>query len=494
MADELGVEVYESAPAPSPAAPAPAPPPIADAAPAPAAAPAPSAAAPSAAAAPDAAFLESVAAAARDKIKVAHAMRVRGLLQTVGDRLLFGRNNPEQALKKHEIAMNAAARELLEADPELVRFDEAIPRTGPLIEAARIRSHKSYAFAKAKGSRAQGTAGIVGARVSYASSSRSASSGGAGPSGGASSSSSSGGASSLSSSSRVTPVMRSARMGELPAMIKDAASCAQNARDASDQARVRKEFEKALEFSSKAEVLASKEARLRVELSDLSKADSKAALERGRLLAEQEKVASETPTMTALLWENMRGDLPGKATTLAETMKSSHAFSRQSSMSSDGTLRVSPIDASLTLEDFILIKTKFCHDLGHGDKCRCRVLIAAAAILAKLATGDRITVKNLWKESGGSSSVTLSQPMLDQLVYMPMVAFRRSDSSIDSNSAWMITCKESDVDYLRLGPMMKALQPATVLSATPRSVHRATTTTTTYDVRRRRRPNRTLTR
>ena len=143
--------------------------------------------------------------------------RVRGLLQTVGDRLLFGRNNPEQALKKHETAMNAAARELLEADPELVRFDGAVPRTGPLIEAARIRSHESYAFAKAKGSRAQGTAGVVGARVSYASSSRSASSGGAGPSGGASSSSSSGGASSSSSSSRVTPVMRSARMGELPA-------------------------------------------------------------------------------------------------------------------------------------------------------------------------------------------------------------------------------------------------------------------------------------
>ena len=78
VAGELGVEVYESAPAPSPAAPAPAPPPIAEAAPAPAAAPAPSAAAPSAAAAPDAAFLESVAAAARDKIKVAHAMPCEG--------------------------------------------------------------------------------------------------------------------------------------------------------------------------------------------------------------------------------------------------------------------------------------------------------------------------------------------------------------------------------------------------------------------------------
>ena len=60
--------------------------------------------------------------------------------------------------------------------------------------------------------------------------------------------------------------------------------------------------------------------------------------------------------MTGTLRKNMRVDLAGKATTLAETMKSSHAFNRQSSMSSDGTLRVSPIDASLALEDFILIK------------------------------------------------------------------------------------------------------------------------------------------
>ena len=84
VADELGVEVYESAPAPSPAA-------------------------PSAAAAPDAAFLESAAATARDKIKEQHAYRGRGLLQTPGDRLFFGRNNPEQALKGHETAMNAAS-------------------------------------------------------------------------------------------------------------------------------------------------------------------------------------------------------------------------------------------------------------------------------------------------------------------------------------------------------------------------------------------------
>ena len=77
VADELGAEVYESAPAPSPAAPAFATLPRAEAAPAPAAAP--SAAVPSAAAAPDAAFLESVAAAARDKIKAQHASRVRGL-------------------------------------------------------------------------------------------------------------------------------------------------------------------------------------------------------------------------------------------------------------------------------------------------------------------------------------------------------------------------------------------------------------------------------
>ena len=126
--------------------------------------------------------------------------------------------------------------------------------------------------------------------------------------------------------------------------------------------------------------------------------------------------------MTGTLRKNMRVDLAGKATTLAETMKSSHAFNRQSSMSSDGTLRVSPIDASLALEDFILIKTKFCHGVGHGEKCRCRVLIAEAAILAKLESGDRIAVKNLWKESGGSSSVTGAQPMLDQLAYMPIVA------------------------------------------------------------------------
>ena len=276
VADELGVEVYESTSAPSPAAPAPAPPPRAEAAPAPAAAP--SAAAPSAAAAPDAAFLESVAAAARDKIKAQHASRVRGLLQTVSGRLLFGRNNPEQALKTHETAMNAAARELLEADLELVRFDGAVPRVGPLLDAARARSNEAYAFSKAKGSRAQGSAGIVGARGSSSSSSRSASSGGAGPASSSSLSSSSGPASSSSFSFRFTAEMRSARMGALPALIQDAASCAQNARDASDQARVRKEFEKALESSSKAEVCASKEARLRAELSGLSQADAKASL------------------------------------------------------------------------------------------------------------------------------------------------------------------------------------------------------------------------
>ena len=267
--------------------------------------------------------------------------------------------------------------------------------------------------------------------------------------------------------------MRSARMGELPGLIRDAASTARNARDASEQARVRKEFEKAMELSAKAEVSAAKEARLRVELSDLEKAATKASQHRDKVATDQEKFASETPTLLETLWDNMRADLLGKATSLAETMQSSGAFSRQSSMSSDGTLRVSPIDASLTLEDFILIKTKFCHDLGHGDKCRCRVVIAAAAVLCKLESGDRISVKNLWKEAGGSSSVTGAQPMLDQLVYMPMVAFRPSDSAIDSNSAWMITRKESDVDYLRLGPMMKSLQPAAMLSPTPRSVHRA---------------------
>ena len=262
-------------------------------------------------------------------------------------------------------------------------------------------------------------------------------------------------------------------MGELPGLIRDAASTARNARDASEQARVRKEFEKAMELSAKAEVSAAKEARLRVELSDLEKAATKASQHRDKVATDQEKFASETPTLLETLWDNMRADLLGKATSLAETMQSSGAFSRQSSMSSDGTLRVSPIDASLTLEDFILIKTKFCHDLGHGDKCRCRVVIAAAAVLCKLESGDRISVKNLWKEAGGSSSVTGAQPMLDQLVYMPMVAFRPSDSAIDSNSAWMITRKESDVDYLRLGPMMKSLQPAAMLSPTPRSVHRA---------------------
>ena len=55
--------------------------------------------------------------------------------------------------------------------------------------------------------------------------------------------------------------------------------------------------------------------------------------------------------------------------------------------------------------------------------------------------------------------------MLDQLMYVPVVAFKNSAS--DAAAAWMVTAKADDVDYLRLGPMMAALQ-STGLSAAPR--------------------------
>ena len=181
VAEQLGIAVFEPLPLVAPVEAATRPPPVeAEAAPAAAAAPSAAAAAPS--------VLDSVAAAARDKMKAAHSARVLGLLTTTGDRLIFGRNQPEKPLKKFEEAMNVAARELLEADHDLIRFDGTVPRVGPLTEAARVKANALYTFSKAKGSRAQGSAGVVGARETPRSGS-SLSAGGASSSGASASSS-----------------------------------------------------------------------------------------------------------------------------------------------------------------------------------------------------------------------------------------------------------------------------------------------------------------
>ena len=445
VAEELGVEVTEPVPVESAPAAAQAPPASTPAAPAPPARTPPDA--PS-----NETFLGDIVVRATDRMKAAHQARIQTLLQTTGDRLIYGRSNALQILLPYQLAVNVAARALLEANPDLVRFDGQEPRVGELFSACRTKANEDYAYARSKGSRAQGAAGIAGSRGS-------ASSGGGSSSGGGASSSGAG------ASARISAEQRSVRVAQLPQLIKDASSTAQNARDASSAARVRHEFEKAMTYSEQAEAASAKEQRLRLEYGDSMKAMEKASQQRARVSTNQETANSETPLITGELWSSMRPDLLEKARVVADTMASPGAFKREATMSCDGTLRVSPLDGSIGLEDFVLIKSKFCSDLGHGGNCRCRVPLAAAVILAKLDSGDRITVKALWRQSGGSTSTTGAQHMLDVLIFLPVVAFRRSDSRMDSNEAWAITRKEGGVDYLRLGPMMKALQPAAVLGA-----------------------------
>ena len=216
-------------------------------------------------------------------MKAAHQARIQTLLETTGDRLIYGRSNALAVLAPYQLAVNVAARALLEANPDLVRFDGQEPRVGELFNACRTKSKESYAFARARGSRAQGSSGIAGARGS-------ASSGGGSSSGGGASSSGAG----ASSPARISAEQRSVRVAQLPQLIKDAASTTQNARDAASSARVRSEFEKAMSYSQQAEAASSQEQRLRVEYADSMKAMEKASQQRARVSTNQETANSET--------------------------------------------------------------------------------------------------------------------------------------------------------------------------------------------------------
>jgi len=88
------------------------------------------------------------------------------MLNPDAPRLIFGRDTPNQPVKRFEEELNAAALPLLQADPWLIVFDGTKPKNGPLIAAARIAANASYTakggWSKPKGSRAQGEAGDVG--------------------------------------------------------------------------------------------------------------------------------------------------------------------------------------------------------------------------------------------------------------------------------------------------------------------------------------------
>ena len=232
---------------------------------------------------------------------------------------------------------------------------------------------------------------------------------------------------------------------------------------ARDAARKQGKFSEALEFSTKHEAAASKESRLRLEFGEMQRAESKAAGDRRRV--SDAVVGNECPPMAPAAWHGMRDGLFAMAKELADTLSRSASFQRAATLGPKGNIRVSPI--TMPLADYLLIRRKFCIDLGHCEEksCRCKLAIGAAAVLSLLEEGDRITLKDLWKRAGGPTSVTGANTMLDQLMYVPVVAFKNSAS--DAAAAWMVTAKADDVDYLRLGPMMAALQ-STGLSAAPR--------------------------
>ena len=213
-------------------------------------------------------------------------------------------------------------------------------------------------------------------------------------------------------------MQRSARMAELPGLISAASRRAQDARDAGDGARRRGDYKAALEFSTTAEDAGAKESRLRVEYADMERANTKAVRSQARARDNASAAMQETPTVSAPLWGSMRADLFEKATEMASTMATSSRFSRASTLATNGTIRVSPL--SLSLADYALIKLKFCHDLGHSEQsaCRCKVPIAAAAVLGTMEESDRMTVKDLWKRAGGSTSVTSAQSMLGTLMWV----------------------------------------------------------------------------
>ena len=204
---------------------------------------------------------------------------------------------------------------------------------------------------------------------------------------------------------------------------------------------------------------------MRLEFGEMQRAESKAAGDRRRVSDSVVGHGGECPPIAPAAWHGMRDGLFEMAKELAGALSRSASFQRGATLGPKGNIRVSPI--TMPLADYLLIRRKFCIDLGHREEksCRCKLAIGVAAVLSLVEEGDRITLKDLWKRAGGPTSVKNAEAMLDQLMYVPVVAFKNSAS--DAAAAWMVTAKADDVDYLRLGPMMAALQPTGVFH-TPR--------------------------
>ena len=113
--------------------------------------------------------------------------------------------------------------------------------------------------------------------------------------------------------------------------------------------------------------------------------------------------------------------------------------------------RVSPLHG-LSVAQYVSRASYLQKSLHHD----CGFLIRACAAFDK--EGGHLSLKELWRRAGGTASATASaQKMIDLLMRAPLVAIRTGNSD-GSDAAWIITEKQSDVAYERLGSLVSAVE------------------------------------
>ena len=317
------------------------------------------------------------------------------------------------------------------------RFEGKRPKVGDLQKAAGAEAAEGYGYAKKNGSRAGGAQGEAGKRAAPEKAA---------------------GGPARRPAVSVTPNQRDARLMLIPKLMSDLDDMISVLTKQKDEFIAASNSAAAITVINTLSEKRVERMALQEELRQLQAKGKKAAADKRRSAGEGALLEQlSTPEVSA-------ANIPAATTSELETVKLladqlavKDSFAKEST--EIGRLRVSPIDG-ITLEEYVMAGRHLCSARGHSEKtvCPCNVLIRAATVLVK-KRGERVSMRQLWKDAGGSSGVTKARNILDQLMHIPIVAVRLGTSTGEQTS-WIVMAKEPDVNYKMLDGMVGAVEPA----------------------------------
>ena len=372
-------------------------------------------------------------------------------VNSAAPRVIYGRNNAEQQLKPHEVATNAAAVTLLENDPSLLTFEGSILRTGPLIDAAKkVVAASGFSYAKPSGSRAAGIAGALGKRQEIPKSKMERQD------------------AAKQKTPRMSGTLRYTQLETLPRQIVDLDSKLEDQRKRRQQLSARgqgEDFSDAITLSTEIEKTQKEVDTKKALLRDLTIKEANANKDKGnRTAGNGQGAALAVPKVTKAGLPHLSDAELAIADSLAEQLNNTQSFERAATfaqgMEGNVVCRVSPI-VGISCNEYLVAASALRDAFQFDDGVN--FLIKACTLL--IGEQGHMTLKDLWKAAGGASSAGSSaQKMIDRLMHAPLVCVRIGVGGAH-DAAWVVTMKEEGVNYSKLGRLMLAIEPPSLLAA-----------------------------